>query len=300
MGESLEVVLVGHAPVDVGVKEETASGSIRVSCQLRDGCTHGGRLVVSGVQEWWCGGGLDAAKPAVAYQSSRAPAPSRAPLFLRSLGVHSSNRSDFDNQLVTPPIPIMSGRVRSRVSYTSASTSYPEGSSTTPRPDTRLSSNGRPPTGRPRTAASTLGSRDQQVICAISESRGISPVVGLAFVNLTTTEAVLCQISDNQTFTRTIHKLVVYEPTELLFMTTAAQPKSKLLNIVEYNIPNLRITVIDRKYWSETTGLEYIQHLAFKQDVEAIKVSVGGNFYATCCIAAVCFFLCCFDPLSLD
>ncbi|KAI4217829.1 MAG: hypothetical protein L6R36_009256 [Xanthoria steineri] len=181
----------------------------------------------------------------------------------------------------------MAGRVRPRVSYTSASISYPEASSTTPRPDTRLSSNGRPPTGRPRTAASTLGSRDQQVICAISESRGISPVVGLAFVNLTTTEAVLCQISDNQTFTRTIHKLVVYEPTELLFMTTAAQPKSKLFNIVESNVSDLRITVIDRKYWSETTGLEYIQHLAFKQDVEAIKVSVGGNFYATCCIAAV-------------
>lgn len=97
----------------------------------------------------------------------------------------------------------------------------------------------------------------------------------------------MCQISDNQTFTRTIHKLVVYEPTELLFMTTAAQPKSKLFSIVELNIPDLRLTVIDRKYWSETSGLEYIQQLAFKQDVEAIKVSVGGNFYATCCIAAV-------------
>ncbi|KAI4195202.1 MAG: hypothetical protein LQ350_007324 [Teloschistes chrysophthalmus] len=146
---------------------------------------------------------------------------------------------------------------------------------------------GTPRTGRPKTAASTLLSREQQVICAISESRGISPVVGLAFVNLNTTEVVMCQISDNQTFTRTIHKLVVYEPTELLFMITAAQPKSKLLSIVELNIPNLRLTVIDRKYWSETSGLEYIQQLAFKQDVEAIKVSVGGNFYATCCIAAV-------------
>ncbi|KAL8687009.1 MAG: hypothetical protein Q9218_006697 [Villophora microphyllina] len=182
----------------------------------------------------------------------------------------------------------MSRVARPRVTYTSASTSYPE-DTTTPRPQTSLSStgNGRPRTGRPRTAASTLLSREQQVICAISESRGISPVVGLAFVNLTTTEAVMCQILDNQTFTRTIHKLVVYEPTELLFMSTAAQPKSKLFSIVEHNIPHLRITVIDRKYWSETSGLEYIQHLAFKQDVEAIKVSVGGNFYATCCIAAV-------------
>ncbi|KAL8802097.1 MAG: hypothetical protein Q9182_004041 [Xanthomendoza sp. 2 TL-2023] len=168
----------------------------------------------------------------------------------------------------------MSRRVRPRVAYTSASTTYPEDNSTTPRPETSQSSNGRPRAGRPRTAASTLTSRDQQVICAISESRGISPVVGLAFVNLSTTEAVLCQISDNQTFTRTIHKLVVYEPTEILFMTTAAQPKSKLFLIVESNLPHLRTTVIDRKYWSETTGLEYIQHLAFKQDVEAIKVSV--------------------------
>ncbi|KAI4200951.1 MAG: hypothetical protein LQ346_002277 [Caloplaca aetnensis] len=175
----------------------------------------------------------------------------------------------------------------SRFGYSTGSVSYPEGTTTTPRPETSLSSNGRPRTARPRTVASTLTSKDQQVICAISESRGISPVVGLAFVNLSTTEAVLCQISDNQTFTRTIHKLVVYEPTELLMMTTAAQPKSKLFSIIEHNLQGLKITVIDRKYWSETTGLEHIQRLAFKQDVEAIKVSVGGNFYATCCIAAV-------------
>lgn len=87
---SNEGVSRSSTPVDVGVKEETASGSTRVSCQLRNGCTHGGRLVVSGVQEWWCSGGLDAAKPAVAYQSGRALAPSRAPLSL-SGSMDSSN-----------------------------------------------------------------------------------------------------------------------------------------------------------------------------------------------------------------
>ncbi|KAI4187077.1 MAG: hypothetical protein L6R41_003061 [Letrouitia leprolyta] len=185
----------------------------------------------------------------------------------------------------------MSRNGRPHVAYTSASTSYPENTTNTTRPDTSRTSTGRPRTARPRTAASTLTSGKQDIICAISESRGISPVVGLAFVNVSTTEAVLCQISDNQTYTRTLHKLQVYQPTELLLMTTAAQPKSKLYAIIELNapidIPDLRITVIDRKYWSETAGLEYIQRLAFKQDVEAIKVSVGGNFYATCCIAAV-------------
>ena len=144
----------------------------------------------------------------------------------------------------------------------------------------------RPRTSRPRTAASTIGG-DQQILCAISESRGLSPIVGLAFVNLSTTEAVLCQISDNQTYVKTIHKLQCFDPTEILVMTTAAQPKSKLYSFIEGNLPYIRINPIDRKYWTETTGMEYIQQLAFKQDLEALKVAVEGNYYAICCVAAV-------------
>ena len=146
---------------------------------------------------------------------------------------------------------------------------------------------------REKKALSTLGtSNDQQLICAMSESRGISPVVGLAFVNLTTSEAVLCQISDNQTYTKTMHKLWVFDPSEILFMNTAAQLTSQLHSAVENHRPRLlpraRVVTLDRKYWSETLGQEFLHTLAFKQDVEALKVSSGGNFYATCSFAAVC------------
>lgn len=165
---------------------------------------------------------------------------------------------------------------RTSTSYTSATAS-----STGDVP----AANGGPRTTRPRTAASTIAG-DQQIVCAISESRGISPIVGLAFVNLSTAEASLCQISDNQTFARTLQKLQVYDPSELLFMNTAANPKSRLLSCAETHL-NTRITLVERKFWSEISGLEYIQQLAFKQDVEAIKVSVDGNYYATCCLAAV-------------
>lgn len=75
-------------------------------------------------------------------------------------------------------------------------------------------------------------------------------------------------------------------------MNTAAQPGSQLYSAVENHqprlLPHARIIAIDRKYWSETSGQEFIQTLAFTQDVEAIKVSLGGSFYATCCFAAVC------------
>ena len=173
----------------------------------------------------------------------------------------------------------MAAESRAFTSYISASTSYP--TSTSGRPAT----NGRPKTDRPRTATSTIAG-DQQIICAISESRGISPVVGLAFVNLSTAEASLCQISDNQTFPRTLQKLQVYDPTEILFMNTAANPKSRLLSLVETHL-NTRVTYVERKFWAEIAGIEYIQQLAFKQDVEAIRLSVDGNYYATCCLAAV-------------
>lgn len=152
----------------------------------------------------------------------------------------------------------------------------------------------RPPTGRPRTsqrtrtASSLWGVSDQQIICALSESRGVSPTVGLAFVNFSSGEAVLSQVCDSQTYVRTIHKLSVFDPSEILVMNTALRPKSKLCAIIEESLTGIRITGLDRRYWAETAGLEYIQQLAFAEDVEAIKVAIGGNYFATCCIAAVC------------
>ncbi len=149
-------------------------------------------------------------------------------------------------------------------------------------------SNSRTPTARPRTNASSIwGLINHRVICAISESRGVSPTVGLAFVNLNTGETVLSQLCDSQTFVRTVHKLSVFDPSQILVMNSSLQPKSKLCAIIEESLPGTQILGLDRKYWAEKTGIEYIQQLAFAEDVEPIKVSVGGNYFATCCIAAV-------------
>lgn len=168
--------------------------------------------------------------------------------------------------------------------------SYPYGNTTsTSRPRTNQSA-GRPSTARPRTGASTVARVEAQtVICAVAESRGISPTVGISFVNMDTGEAVLCQICDSQTYVKTIHKLRVYGPSEILIMATAASPKSKLFSIVEENLEAMdsRITLLDRKYWAESAGFDYIKTLALDDDVEAIKLAVSGCYYAVCCIAAV-------------
>jgi DNA mismatch repair protein MSH4 len=106
-------------------------------------------------------------------------------------------------------------------------------------------------------------------------------------VNISTGEAVLSQICDTQTYVRTMHKLVVFEPSEILIANTAFNPKSKMLSFIEENAPDIHVIPLDRKYYAETAGLDYIQQLAFVEDVEAIKIAVGGNYFATCCLAAV-------------
>ncbi|KAI9931445.1 MutS protein msh4 [Aspergillus wentii] len=163
------------------------------------------------------------------------------------------------------------------MSFSKASSFGPAGSFA---PLSRQSS--RPRTARPATTATSIASQD--IVCAVSESRGISSTVGLAFINLSTAEAVSCQICDSQTYVKTITKIAVFEPTEILFMSTAKD--SKLFYIIQENIPDPTYTFLDRRSWSEKTGHEYVDRLAFPEDAESIKMTLGGNYFAACCFAA--------------
>ncbi|OQE28671.1 hypothetical protein PENSTE_c003G06774 [Penicillium steckii] len=140
----------------------------------------------------------------------------------------------------------------------------------------------RRPTGRPTTTATSVAGQD--IICAISESRGVSSTVGLAFVNLATAEVVLCQICDSQIYEKTVIKIGVFEPNEILFMNTAKE--SKLCYILQENLPDTMFTYLDRKFWSDKTGHELLDRLAFRDEVDSLKVILDTNYFAGCCFAA--------------
>ena len=109
------------------------------------------------------------------------------------------------------------------------------------RPRTARRSTGRPGTAntaRPRTGYSTLAVENQEIVCAVAESRGVSPSVGLAFINLDTGEAVLSQLNDTQTYVKTVHKLTVYNPSHICMVQSAANPKSKLFSVLEEEVLN--------------------------------------------------------------
>ncbi|KAF5677578.1 dna mismatch repair msh4 [Fusarium heterosporum] len=171
-------------------------------------------------------------------------------------------------------------------------------SRTSSRPNTsRLSTVGpgsRPGTvsgrkSRNGTASSILGlSETQSIVCAVSEARGVSPAVGVAFVNVSIGEVIISQICDNQSYVKTIHKIQMSGPSRILFMSTACPPNnpSTLFSLVQDLIPEAHIDALERSAWSETEGLQYIQKLAFKDDIEPLKVATHGKFYAISSFAA--------------
>lgn len=113
--------------------------------------------------------------------------------------------------------------------------------------------------------------------------------MGLAFVNLDTCEAQLSEICDSQTYVRTLQKLWIWGPSEVLMVTSASTPPSPLFSLIEENASDFgfSVTLLDRGFWNETEGSDYVQHLAITSDAEAIKAAVAGKYFALCCIAAV-------------
>ncbi|PTD04937.1 MutS protein 4 [Fusarium culmorum] len=119
----------------------------------------------------------------------------------------------------------------------------------------------------------------QDIVCALSEARGVSPVVGVAFVNVSIGEVIISQICDNRAYVKSIHQIQLSSPSRIVFIT--------LFSLVQNLTSDAQIDAFERSAWSETEGLEYIQNLAFKDDIEPLKVATQGKFYAISSFAAV-------------
>ncbi|KAL7960411.1 muts domain V domain-containing protein [Trichoderma compactum] len=176
-----------------------------------------------------------------------------------------------------------SSRYSPSIAGSRPSTAYTTASTTTSRPTT--------PSRRSRSEAtpSILGQSDSHdVVCAVSEARGVTPTVGIAAVDLSLGEVTLSQICDNQSYVRTIHKLQLACPSRIVFMPSACSPNepSTFFSLVQRLIPEAETASHDRSAWSESAGIEYIEHLAPEGDIGPIKVAIQGKYYAVCCFSA--------------
>ncbi|XP_063245237.1 mutS protein homolog 4-like isoform X4 [Prinia subflava] len=102
------------------------------------------------------------------------------------------------------------------------------------------------------------------VIVAVVEGRGLARgEVGMASIDLKNPELILSQFADNTTYAKVITKLKILTPLEIIMSNTAcdAGNTTKLFNLITEHFKNVTFSTVQRKYFNETKGLEYIEQL---------------------------------------
>lgn len=72
-------------------------------------------------------------------------------------------------------------------------------------------------------------------------------------------------------------------------MNTASAKSTTLLETIQESIPDLIITLVDRRYWSDRASQEYVEKLGFPDEIESISGSLDTHYFAASCLAAVSY-----------
>jgi DNA mismatch repair protein MSH4 len=82
--------------------------------------------------------------------------------------------------------------------------------------------------------------------------------------------------------------LSVFEPQMIAIPALDNNLSARLYTMIDQTLGDATVLQpVDRQYFTEVSGLELMQQLAFKEDFEAVKASVSFNYFAVCCFSAV-------------
>ncbi|XP_053549161.1 mutS protein homolog 4 [Bombina bombina] len=147
-----------------------------------------------------------------------------------------------------------------------------------------------PLTGYSVTSSSALSApAAASVMVAVVEGRGLAKgEIGIASIDLKNPEVILSQFSDNTIYVKVITKLQILAPLEILMSNTACDGGSstKLFNLITENFKNVSFTTVQRKYFNETKGLEYIEQLCVPE-FSAVVMEVQSKYYCLAAVAAL-------------
>ncbi|XP_061325780.1 mutS protein homolog 4 isoform X2 [Pezoporus flaviventris] len=127
------------------------------------------------------------------------------------------------------------------------------------------------------------------VIVAVIEGRGLARgEVGMASIDLKNPEVILSQFSDNTTYAKVITKLKILTPLEIIMSNTAcdAGNTTKLFSLITEHFKNVTFTTVQRKYFNETKGLEYVEQLC-ASEFSTIFMEVQSKYYCLAAAAAL-------------
>ncbi|KAF9074002.1 muts domain V-domain-containing protein [Rhodocollybia butyracea] len=161
----------------------------------------------------------------------------------------------------------------------------------------------RPSTARPQTSVSTR--HEGSFMIALLEGRGVGREVGLAALDKDTGRVSLVQLSDCQTYVKTLHQMHLHQPNLILIPDTflsasdAARAMvggssrgtidpSLLVEFIREEFPDIQLEPIPRKYFNDTAGLEFIQQLCVEDEERAGTIlAVSDKYYALSACSAL-------------
>ncbi|KAG5265943.1 hypothetical protein AALO_G00248090 [Alosa alosa] len=135
------------------------------------------------------------------------------------------------------------------------------------------------------TGSSATSTNAVSVIVAVVEGRGLARgEIGMASLNLKCPELILSQFADTGTYAKVVTKLHILMPLEILMPDTVSEKGkgTKLYNLITENFQNVTLTTVQRKYFNERKGFEYIQQLS-APEISTVFMEVQTKYY---CLAA--------------
>ncbi|THV01237.1 hypothetical protein K435DRAFT_750386 [Dendrothele bispora CBS 962.96] len=163
--------------------------------------------------------------------------------------------------------------------------------------------NSRPTTARPQTPASTR--HEASYIVALLEGRGVGREVGLAALDKDTGRVILVQLSDCQTYVKTLHQMHLHNPCLILVpdtflsandtaiassrkASTSHATRSLLVDVICDEFPDVPTEPVPRRYWNATSGLEFVQQLCVEDEERAGTIlAVSNKYYVLSSVSAL-------------
>ncbi|XP_032231017.2 mutS protein homolog 4 [Nematostella vectensis] len=137
--------------------------------------------------------------------------------------------------------------------------------------------------------SSTPGPIQSSAIVAIVEGRGLARgEIGMASIDLKRPQLILSQFSDSQTYVKVLTKLQILEPLEIIMPNTACENgnTTKLFKFLGDQFVHSNLATVQRKYFNETKGLEYIKQLCVPE-YNTVEMEVASKYYCLATAAAL-------------
>ncbi|XP_063604384.1 mutS protein homolog 4-like [Penaeus indicus] len=141
-------------------------------------------------------------------------------------------------------------------------------------------------------------------IVAVAEGRGQARgEVGVAAIDLRRPHLSLAQFSDTHTYTRTLTKLTVLDPLEVVIASTAVDGAagvgggSGLVRVLQESLAEVSITAVQRRYFKDTRGLAIVKHLAAPH-CAYVERHLATKYYCLASVAALMKYIECIQHVT--